>query len=207
MDIEIFNKIKNEFRRYYDKNIEKLKIVNDTIDIKNEKYSEIISDNKIFYRKINIEGNCEISININVEKDKYIILYDEIYVNKNSTLNYIIKGKIKGTLYNYLYVVQEENSKSNIEERFSNYGKLYNISKINIPKGSKNSEGNLKSIILQSDESFSMVLPILNIEDPTSRGFHGAKVIKITDEQLFYLYSKGINKKDILRIVEESLLL
>ena len=123
---------------------------------------------------------------------------------ENSRSNISISGKVYGHLYFYSEFLHHKRSNSNVFEKFIVYGESINISKIIIPEDAEYSEGNLEQVIVNSENSRSISIPILDVRNNTSKGTHSSKNIKLTDEEIFYLKHLGISSKEIYDLIESS---
>jgi hypothetical protein len=75
--------------------------------------------------------------------------------------------------------------------------------KINLDGENAEGEQDIKTMML-SDESISMIMPLLEIENNKVRCTHGAGTIKPDIKKMFYLRSRGLNEKETLKIIKET---
>ncbi|MGC9079580.1 MAG: hypothetical protein ACP5G1_02460 [Nanopusillaceae archaeon] len=176
MDIQFF---KGLFKKYFDKYFESLEIIENKFK-ENSNVIEFESDGKIYYNKIELTRDKKIMIK-NTSKT---MLYNEFIIEDNVNVDFLIQNT--GELYIYnLYHIKSK-SKLNIREKIYNAKKIIAISKIYIPEESKESEGYLYQI-LYDENSISILLPIIDIRNNTSKGFHGSKKLKLSNEEIKYL--------------------
>ncbi|MCA9385082.1 SufD family Fe-S cluster assembly protein [Candidatus Dojkabacteria bacterium] len=74
-----------------------------------------------------------------------------------------------------------------------------------IGTGARNVDAYLKiDILLMSNKARARAIPGLEITEDDVKGGHGATVGPVDETQLFYLQSKGLNKKSAERILAEG---
>ena len=79
------------------------------------------------------------------------------------------------------------------------------IGTVNITRNAKFSNGYQQShSMILDDESKSESIPILEIDNSEVKCSHGATVGKIDKEKVFYLMSRGFNKKESKKILVEG---
>ncbi|MEM0481080.1 MAG: SufD family Fe-S cluster assembly protein [Candidatus Aenigmatarchaeota archaeon] len=206
--VEAFRKHLNKEKIKYEEIIERFP-KNSALYDKNALYKEEINVEKSFkskiksgiiIRKINAK-NSEI---INKINSKFSILYEKIYCEGN--VNYTLKGKVN-EFYHYLELINLENSNSNAEIRLFTKGYTVVIGKVVAFETSKNSSGNLKMLFLPSKKANIVSIPILDIRNDTSKGFHSTKIIKLDEDQILFLRSKGLEERKIKSLVYKSFFL
>jgi Fe-S cluster assembly protein SufD len=90
----------------------------------------------------------------------------------------------------------------NIKNIATNNSKITSDATITIPKNSNNSVGhqNIKGIIL--DETSQIITsPNLQIQNNNINCSHSASITQIDEKHLFYLNTRGLNKKEALNII------
>ena len=186
---------KNLFKRYYDKIFDNYKIIEKEFNINKDQYIEINLDKNIYYNVFNI-NNSEIRIRIN--NNDISMIYNEFNIIGKVKINILINNSGKLRIYN-LYKVNSNSSSDSIEKIY-NKNNVVLISKIFIDKNSENSEGKLSQYLFE-ENGISILLPILDIENNKSKGFHGSKILKLTEKEENYLRYLSLNKEEIKNIL------
>ncbi len=75
---------------------------------------------------------------------------------------------------------------------------------INIERKSKHSEAFLEVHNLINKRSELYFLPVIEVKNKEVRATHAASAYKVNDEQLYYLMSRGFNKKESKKLLELS---
>jgi len=186
---------KNLFKRYYDKIFDNYKIIEKEFNINKDQYIEINLDKNIYYNVFNI-NNSEIKIRIN--NNDISMLYNEFNIIGKVKVNILINNSGNLRIYN-LYKINS-NSSSDSVEKIYNKNNIVLISKIFIDRNSENSEGKLSQYLLE-ENGISTLLPILDIGNNKSKGFHGSKILKLTEKEENYLRYLSLNKEEIKNIL------
>jgi len=192
MDLIFF---KDLFKKYYDKIFDNYKIIKNEFNINNDQYIEINLDKNIYYNVFNINSS-EIKIRIN--NNDISMMYNEFNISGKVKINILINNSGNLKIYN-LYKINSNSSSDSIEKIY-NKNNVVLISKIFIDKNSENSEGKLSQYLLE-ENGISILLPILDIENNKSKGFHGSKILKLTEKEESYLRYLSINKEEIKNIL------
>jgi hypothetical protein len=192
MDLQFF---KNLFRKYFEKEFEKYEIIKKEYEFNNDNFLEIKLENKIYYNVFNLE-NCKLKIKI-INNGKSMI-YNEFNIFGNVKIEFLIDNNSYLYFYNFYNI--KENSNGEFLEKIYNKKKIVLISKIFIDKNSENSEGKLNQILLEED-GISILLPILDIRNNKSKGFHGSKVLKLSREEINYLKYFSLDENKIKEIL------
>lgn len=133
---------------------------------------------------INLIGeNSEAEVNYRTftESDKEITIKTN-HLNKNTKSNITSFGVIKNSLLTMNII-------SHIE------------------KGNKKSEAYQSSRAIALDNAAKANLnPILEIKEYDVKGGHGAVFSKITDEEIYYLQSRGFKKEDAINLIISAIL-
>ncbi len=80
--------------------------------------------------------------------------------------------------------------------------------KIKIKKGAKNTNTKLSIKCLLLDESSKAIVePAMEIEEDNVKAGHGASIGYISDSDLYYLRSRGINKKEAIDLIIEAFII
>jgi len=186
---------KNLFKRYYDKIFDNYKIIEKEFNINKDQYIEINLDKNIYYNVFNI-NNSEIKIRIN--NNDISIIYNEFNIIGKVKVNILINNSGSLRIYN-LYKINSNSSSDSIEKIY-NKNNIVLISKVFIDRNSENSEGKLSQYLLE-ENGISTLLPILDIENNKSKGFHGSKILKLTEKEENYLRYLSLNKEEIKNIL------
>jgi hypothetical protein len=192
MDSKFF---KDLFKRYYEKIFDNYKIIEKEFNINKDQYIEINLDKNIYYNVFNI-NNSEIKIRIN--NNDISMIYNEFNIIGKVKINILINNSGNLRIYN-LYKVNSNSSSDSIEKIY-NKNNVVLISKIFIDKNSENSEGKLSQYLFE-ENGISVLLPILDIENNKSKGFHGSKILKLTEKEENYLRYLSLNKEEIKNIL------
>jgi len=192
MDSKFF---KDLFKRYYEKIFDNYKIIEKEFNINKDQYIEINLDKNIYYNVFNI-NNSEIKIRIN--NNDISMIYNEFNITGKVKINILINNSGNLRIYN-LYKVNSNSSSDSIEKIY-NKNNVVLISKIFIDKNSENSEGKLSQYLFE-ENGISILLPILDIENNKSKGFHGSKIFKLTEKEENYLRYLSLNKEEIKNIL------
>ena len=202
--------------------------VNNDIILKDSKpyYLEIrkniklnILVNKDVCTKLVIIAYTNYEINLELESNSNLIVNS---LNKDNSVNVDIKLKekanitynhsslAKGDSINYFNIQHlESDSISNLNNNGINLtsNKLFFTINGIIPKKLKNISCNQKSKIINYDLGNSKIIPNLVIDSNDIIATHSAFIGKIDDEIKFYIKSRGINDKDILKLIYQITLL
>ena len=182
-----------------------------SINLEAKKYSNVkylILDSKNSKRELNINGELDLTL-ISLEKTNEnlrVNLNDE-YANANCKYLSIASGT-NNTFKQYI----AHNSKlttSNI----TNVGVSMNKSDIVfdttgfVAKGMNQSKcSQLSRGIVMDDVSSVTAKPILLIDEFDCFANHGASIGKMSDEDLFYLMSRGLNKKEAFLLILQGII-
>jgi len=189
------NFFKDLFKRYYEKTFDNYKIIGKEFNINKDQYIEINLDKNIYYNVFNI-NNSEVKIRIN--NYDISMIYNEFNIIGKVKINILINNSGNLRIYN-LYKINSNSSSDSIEKIY-NKNNVVLISKIFIDKNSENSEGKLSQYLFE-ENGISILLPILDIENNKSKGFHGSKILKLTEKEENYLRYLSLNKEEIKNIL------
>ena len=168
------------------------------------KINQIVNGDKIILNnKIHILDNSSLEIQIKSIENDFVILYDEITLGKNSELKYVFRSKTKGKVFHFVGVTHGENSRSKVSIRSNIYATFVSVGKLIFPKNASDSKGELEQLVITNENSEATLLPILLVKNKNAKAYHKAKKIIIRDEDLFYLNSKGLDKKSIEKLIEK----
>jgi hypothetical protein len=192
MDLIFF---KDLFKKYYEKIFDNYKIIEKEFNINKDQYIEINLDKNIYYNVFNI-NNSEIKIRIN--NNDISMIYNEFNITGKVKISILINNSGNLRIYN-LYKINSNSSSDSIEKIY-NKNNIVLISKIFIDKNSENSDGKLSQYLFE-ENGISILLPILDIENNKSKGFHGSKILKLTEKEENYLKYLSLNKEEIKNIL------
>mgnify|MGYP003320812501 CR=1 FL=1 len=155
-----------------------------------------------------------------VKKDSKLDCYFADFSKEDSTINSVINLKNSNSTCNWNLSslgMNQDNKKIDVNiyhkhsETFSlinNYGVSRNESKIlfsgisHIEKGSARSKAHQNAKIMVFDkESSGVAKPILKIDENEIEASHAAVVGKISDDQLFYLCSRGLSVNQARQLI------
>ena len=105
---------------------------------------------------------------------------------------------------NYIAHLRGEKSEVNIEVEgaLKDNSKKHFKGTIDFIKGSKKAKGNENdSCVLLSKEAKSISLPMLLCSEEDVEGNHSSSAGKIGDKELFYIMSRGFNKKEAMKLI------
>lgn len=199
------------------RNITYEKFKKETIFIKNKTKDFIFNTNNFYLFKIKVKNstiknyirkgiivrkiNGENSNIINKINSKFSIVVDLIH--SRGTIKYETIGKAKN-FYHFVKITSEKKSNSKIKIILLNEKRIVSITKIIIPKKSFMSFSSVEKIFINKENAILTSLPILIVKNNSSKAYHSSKTIKLSNEQIFYLKSKGIN--NISKLILESLI-
>jgi hypothetical protein len=186
---------KDLFKKYYEKIFDNYKIIEKEFNINKDQYIEINLDKNIYYNVFNI-NNSEVKIKIN--NNDISMIYNEFNIIGKAKINILINNSGNLRIYN-LYKINSNSSSDSIEKIY-NKNNIVLISRIFIDKNSENSEGKLSQYLFE-ENGISILLPILDIENNKSKGFHGSKILKLTEKEESYLRYLSLNKEEIKNIL------
>ena len=123
----------------------------------------------------------------------------------NNSINTVYLGN--GTQFfdlNYIAELRGEKSNINIEVQ----GELQDNAKknfkgtIDFKKGCKKATGNEnESCLLLSEKAKSLALPMLLCSEEDVEGNHSTSAVKVGDKELFYIMSRGFEKKEAMKLL------
>ena len=185
----------------------------------NNKVKLDINVNKNISTKLVIIGNSDYDINVNLDKEASLLINS---LNKDNSVNIIVNLLSKSSVtYNHSIVSNsdslnsitinhlENDSISNI----NNYGvnvsenKLFFTIDGVVNKNLNNITCNQSSKIINFKDGNSKIIPNLIIDSNDIIANHSAYIGEIGEEEKFYMQSRGINDKDIKKMVYKATLL
>ena len=190
---------------------------NGMIKIHAKKGSEI---NVILLNLMNLSSNHFMSIEDELEEDanlKYTIIdfggknsISNYYANLKgnscqNTLNTIYLGK-ENQVFDLNYIGELRGEKSNInievEGALRDTAKKHFKGTIDFKKGCKKASGNEnENCMLLSDTAKSLALPMLLCSEEEVEGNHSSSAGKVGDKELFYIMSRGFEKKEAMKLM------
>lgn len=143
-----------------------------------------------------VETNANLVCNLNEEKANASIEYLVLNKNASSKFNQVIN-------HNALETSSEIN---NIGVTFENSNIKFDTTS-HIYKGmSKSSAKQLSRGVILADNSSITSLPILKIDEYDVFANHGTAIGRMSDDELFYLMSRGLTKEDSYKLILSSLI-
>lgn len=135
-----------------------------------------------------------------------------INLNKeNASLNAKLLSIAKGSKQNFHQLVNH--NKPNTSSVISNFGVALDKAQISFDttgkiynKMSKSKCSQLSKGIIMDDDSKITSLPILLIDEYDVEANHGASIGKMSDDDLFYLMSRGLNKTEAFLLMLEGII-
>lgn len=157
---------------------------------------------KVLENSILTFNNIDIShenINMNIDI--------ELYENSKLVFNNIVLGFAKNSSYNLKTINVGQKSKSEVIQKavVKNKGqvKLNTVGKINKEATfSENFQENL--IYLLDESSMGEATPMLLIDNNEVKAGHKAKVSPVDKESIYYLQTRGINKKEAENMLTQA---
>lgn len=125
--------------------------------------------------------------------------------NANNTLNTIYLGR-KDQVFDLNYIGELRGKKTNIdiqvEGALKDSAKKHFKGTIDFKKGCKKATGNeTENCMLLSDTARSLALPMLLCSEEEVEGNHSSSAGKVGDKELFYIMSRGFNKKEAMKLM------
>lgn len=162
----------------------------------------------------NIKYNYNLNYNssCNIEKLNIVnSINEKVIANLESlsTFNYIFKGITEGNeKYDYMIYHNGINSNSNIINNCVNEsGSIYLQISSFIPKNITGCSANQFNRIINNTNNICEIKPNLYIDCCDVVANHSALIDKFSYNELFYLESRGINKKEAIKILTVGFLL
>lgn len=176
--------------------------------------------NVIVVNFMNEVSNNFLSIENEIHDNARINFYIIDFGGKNTITNYYsnIKGIESDSRLNTLYIGKDEQlidlnyigelygEKSNINIEVQ--GTLNDVARkhfkgtIDFKKGCKKATGDEnENCMLLSDKAKSLALPMLLCSEEDVEGNHSASSGKVTEKELFYIMSRGIKRKDAMKLL------
>lgn len=182
----------------------------------------VLENSSVSLTEINDSKNVSRTYNYYVYDNSNLVInrfYDlenvrekiNIYLNgygSNVVLN--LSAISKGT---HSYIVNVYHNNKNTTSNTNIHGVTFSSNKIDIEnngyikKGCSLSTLNQDNKIIALDENNSVIKPNLFIDEFDVEASHGAYIGKFTDEDLFYLKSRGLNEKDSYNLLIKGFLL
>lgn len=210
LKIEIL-KDTNLFIDYEFSILAKLEIIIELKDNVNLKLYEIKNGNQA---KIRTKYILNKESNLNVLKFNDVDTINEnIIINlneKKSKINYIFKTI---SISKEKYDITVYHNQSNTESYIKNNGVALNDGKIKfnvssfVSKGNKECQVDQVNRIINLTKNKCEIDPNLYIDEYDVNASHSALIGKFSDEEMFYLESRGINKTDALKLLIKGFIL
>ncbi len=182
---------------------------------------EIVLDNNANVNIVFVSSK-DVSINVVINNNANLT-FNNLIFNEISNITFKSNLKNAANLYNNTLIISKD--KKIIVEQDVNHLGRDSFSKVNnvaiafndsniifttkgiIKNGIKNCNVNqlTRGLILSESGSVSAT-PILLIDEFDCKAYHGATIGKLNDDDLFYLMSRGLSKRDAFNIVINGLI-
>jgi hypothetical protein len=169
---------------------------------------------------MNTTSNNFISVQNEIEENANVKYTIVDFGGKNSITNYYsnLKGNLCQNSLNTIYIGKENQvfdlnyigelrgEKSNIdievEGALKDNAKKHFKGTIDFKKGCKKATGNEnENCMLLSDTAKSLALPMLLCSEEDVEGNHSSSAGKVGDKELFYIMSRGFEKKEAMKLM------
>ena len=130
-----------------------------------------------------------------------------ILIGKNSKANHVSiayagQGQNQDTGAKVYHLAPDTKSTINSKSLSKDGGITSYRGLIKIPKGSRNATSSVTCDALMFDnKSKSNTYPVMNVEETETDIVHEARIGRISEEQLFYLMSRGLEEQQALQII------
>ncbi|MBI2590101.1 SufD family Fe-S cluster assembly protein [Candidatus Berkelbacteria bacterium] len=154
-------------------------------------------------------GEYFLPISVESKSDSLSLYVDIISTNVKLIIISTFLGKAQD---NFQFDIQIHHRAPKTQSDIKIFAALFEMSQlsvngaINLPTGVKNSSTYffVKSLLL-SDKARTRVIPSLGIEENEVRAGHGVSIGRISDEELFYLMSRGLTQAQAQNLLVQSL--
>lgn len=179
--------------------------------------------NVILINLMNQNSNNFISIENELEKEAKVTYTIIDFGGKNSITNYysnlkgISSNNILNTIYlgsknqtidlNYIAELRGEKTNIDIEVQgaLKDTAKKHFKGTIDFKKGCKKATGNEnENCMLLSDTAKSIALPMLLCSEEEVEGNHATSAGRVGEKELFYIMSRGFNKKEAMKLMVKA---
>lgn len=163
-------------------------------DNKNNNYRYELKEDTIIYH-FSINSSTKVEIDLVKEGINLYYYYNNINYDDNE------------------FYIEVNHKKSNTHSELYNHGVNVNNNKLTyyvngiVPKKSSKCTCNQENQIINMKDGKSTICPNLLIDNYDVDSNHGAYIGKFSEEKLFYLMSRGINRDDATRLLLESYLI
>lgn len=198
-------------------------ILMDRIVLDNEVINELGSNNLVIKNEvvININKHKFDNIVISVLDNAHLVInkkYNEkevlekIIINLdgiNSCVDYKFSTKVE---YNQSYTIDINHNNKNTVSNVINHGVVLNDSKLDFIVNSKVAKGNKKSVLNQTSKIIVMsknnscIKPNMYIDEYDVDAKHASTIGKFSNDEIFYLMTKGISYKECEKLLIEGFL-
>lgn len=156
-----------------------------------------INNSNVIFNCINYNGKNEnINVNLN-EKDSNIEIYNSVISKEKQNIN-----------------VNTNHNSSNTYSNIYNFGSTSDNGSIKFDIVSKVQKGNKKCVLNQDSKIISLnnsndneINPILLIDEYDTEAKHSAFIGKFNENEVFYLQTRGIKKKDAYHLLLNGFLI
>lgn len=230
--ISISNLPQRDGKYYINGLIEEILLIDDNATIIIEKGSNVSFLDNCIDKNIEITGLDSSVINYTIlnsyNTKREFNIYGELYINEivlhetlenlnvkllNENSNCDVKCLVISSNMENKFMQYIDHLKPYTKSNISNVGVAINGSKITfdttgkVEKGMNNSKcAQLSRGIVMDDISSVTTLPILLIDEYDCFANHGATIGKMSDEDLFYLMSRGLSKKEAFLLILQGII-
>lgn len=176
------------------------------IDVKNDNKLIIVGTSN-YNVNINVNENSKLIVN-SLNKDNSVNVNIELHENSNITYNHSTLSSVD-SVNNFTVNHLSNDSTSILNNNGINKddNKLFFCIDGVIPKNLLNINCNQSSKILNYKKGNSKIIPNLIIDSNDIIANHAAYIGEISEEELFYLQSRGINKESIEKLMYKGTML
>ena len=179
----------------------------------------------------NVSPNSKLILNLNnskfnkcefnLEENSYLIINksynekeidEEIIINLNGFNSRVDYNFSTLTYDNQKFVININHNNKNTISNVVNHGVVMNESKLvfevnsTVKKGNKNSKLNQSSKIITMSSNNSIIKPNLFIDEFDVDAFHSATIGKFSNDEIFYLMTKGLSRNDAINLLIKGFL-
>ena len=156
--------------------------------------NEVLSNANLTYNLIDLGGSTKVSSS-----------YGKTYDNAINNLNVIYLGTNEDLIDTNYYYINEEalaNCAINVQGILLDRAKKTFRGTIEFVSGATSSVGNeIENCMMLSNDASSISVPLLLCNEEDVIGSHSASNGEINKDQLFYLMSKGLTKKEAINMI------
>jgi Fe-S cluster assembly scaffold protein SufB len=191
-------------------------------ETKNEIFIKVMPNVNFKLVEIKDQNNHKAQYHFDIEEESVVHIYKLYNVDKNKEVIYLNLNGNKAKCYYYFKTITTNEEKYNIivnhnasnTESFINNagvniedGRLYFDISSFVPHGMKNCYADQTARIINLTNNKCIINPNLYIEDSDVVANHAAAIGRFSDDEIFYLMSRGIKRKDAINLLIKGFLL